>query len=56
MKSGITFYLRTAVCWFLAVTIACASSSQKAEVQAAPPWVQNLEQAYPSREWVAVTA
>ncbi|GHV61370.1 hypothetical protein AGMMS49587_05310 [Spirochaetia bacterium] len=24
--------------------------------QTAPTWVQNLEQAYPSREWVAVTA
>jgi hypothetical protein len=47
---------RVAVCWLIAVTIACATPSQTAEARAAPPWVQNLEQVYPSREWVAVTA
>jgi hypothetical protein len=31
------------------------ATPQMTEVQATPPWVQNLEQAYPSREWVAVT-
>ncbi|MDR1229602.1 MAG: hypothetical protein LBK55_11450, partial [Azoarcus sp.] len=56
MKSGTTFYLRAAVCWFIAITFACAASPQRAEAQVAPSWVQNLEQAYPSREWVAVTA
>jgi hypothetical protein len=44
------------VCWLIAITAACAASPQTAELQAAPPWVQNLEQVYPSREWVAVTS
>jgi hypothetical protein len=56
MKSGTPFHLGAAVCWFIAVTVACATQPQTAEVRDAPSWVQNLEQAYPSWEWVAVTA
>jgi hypothetical protein len=56
VKSGTTFHLTVVVCWFIGITIACAASPQTAEIQAAPPWVQNLEQTYPSREWIAVTA
>ncbi|MDR1420009.1 MAG: hypothetical protein LBI86_06520 [Treponema sp.] len=38
----------------IALTLLALPSALHA--QAAPAWVQNLEQAYPSREWVAVTA
>jgi hypothetical protein len=54
MKSGAIFYLTAAACWFAAITTACASPPQTAVVRTAPPWVQNLEQVYPRREWVAV--
>jgi hypothetical protein len=54
MKRGATFQLWAAVCWCIAMTGGCVASPQVAESQAAPLWVQNLEQAYPSREWVAV--
>jgi len=33
----------------------CASSAQNA-AQSAPEWLTNIEKAYPSKEWVAVTA
>ncbi|GHV93306.1 hypothetical protein AGMMS50268_38090 [Spirochaetia bacterium] len=40
----------------IALIIAALALPLSIHAQAAPTWVQNLEQAYPSREWVAVTA